>query len=600
MIHLETVEDLIDSFQYREGIALVSYLKSKEVQDKSYSELYEEITSLAKGFLELNLKHGDYVPLLFKTHATSTRLALSLAGLVPAMRGVDVTSSDLETIFELTRPSLILVEDGGKIFDKVKQHAPPSLEEIITLSPILKSKSLQDVQDLGKKSSLKLPSLYPSDICEGFFTVDDDGDLLAPLLSNRSRLGNINTLLETYLKDEEVTLLTHLPEWHIFGNTMVNVFLAGGGKIVYVPTQINNQKKFLKVIQEEKPTHLACVPLVLKKFVDFGLQRAKIEKGFFYDRFINALVDHEKGDFSLLYSLIPESKIEKLRESKKNYLGERLEYILVGGAFLEPYVEKTLIAMGLKVIKGYGLTQAGIVATRLHGKQDYPSVGHPLEEIKILDYHSGNPVEEGKKGEIWVNGSSNMVKLLGNPEKTKWMMTPDGWLRTEDEGYIKDGQLFITAYYKDLLIPATGENIVPQPLEQAIEGEYIKKAIVVGTGREFHSVLINPNMKELRNYFRKHENIVLPEKLSDDYLYKTDEGKIVLSFFNEILNERVSEKTGFHHHEKIRYFSLIADPLSVRKGSTMSWPAWRAEIEQKYKDAIDLMYARGMRPWKAS
>lgn len=596
-LKFETVHDLVNSFQGREGTALTSYLKPREVQKVSYQELYGEITSLAKGFLKLNLKRGDYVPLFFKTQATPVRLGLSLAGLVPSVRGIDVTSSDLETIFELTRPSVVVVENGGDIYDKVKKHAPSSLEEIITISPVVKSRSVQDIQDLGKKSLLELPQLYPSDIDDVFFTYDEDGELLAPLLSNKSRLGTINTLLDIYLKDG-LKLLTHLPEWHIFGNTMVNVFLAGGGTVVYVPTQMNNQKKFIEVIRKEKPTHLACVPLVLKKFVDFGLQQAKIERGFFYDTVLNAMVGHEKGDFSLVYKLIPESVINQLQKSKNAYLGENLEHILVGGAFLEPYVEKTLIAMGLKVIKGYGLTQAGIVASRVHGKQDFPSVGHPIEEIGIFDYHSGQPVGEGKKGEIWVKGSGNMVKFLGNPKKTKQMMTPDGWLRTEDEGYVKNGELFVTAYFKDLLIPATGENIVPQRLEKTIEGEYIKKAVVVGTGREFHGVLINPNLKEVREYFREEKNISLPAKINDNYLHTTDEGRAVLSFFNDILNERISEKTGFHQYEKIRYFSLVFDQLRVRKENTLSWSKWRAGIEQKYERTIDAMYERGMHPWK--
>ncbi|MBT3388430.1 MAG: AMP-binding protein [Desulfobacula sp.] len=81
-----------------------------------------------------------------------------------------------------------------------------------------------------------------------------------------------------------------------------------------------------------------------------------------------------------------------------------------------------------------------------------------------------------KIGEIWVKGESVVKGYWNNPGKTEETFnayladTGEGpFLRTEDLGFIKDGELFIAGRIKDLIIIG-GRNHYPQDIEHTLEG----------------------------------------------------------------------------------------------------------------------------------
>jgi acyl-CoA synthetase (AMP-forming)/AMP-acid ligase II len=72
-------------------------------------------------------------------------------------------------------------------------------------------------------------------------------------------------------------------------------------------------------------------------------------------------------------------------------------------------------------------------------------------------------------GEICVSGPGVMRGYHNNPEATANVLSPDGWLRTGDLGFLDaEGYLYITGRLKDVIIVG-GENIVPADLEEVID-----------------------------------------------------------------------------------------------------------------------------------
>jgi acyl-CoA synthetase (AMP-forming)/AMP-acid ligase II len=64
----------------------------------------------------------------------------------------------------------------------------------------------------------------------------------------------------------------------------------------------------------------------------------------------------------------------------------------------------------------------------------------------------------------------NMTRYWNLPEATENTLTPDGWLRTGDAGYLdEDGYVYIHDRVKDMIISG-GENIYPAEVENAIFG----------------------------------------------------------------------------------------------------------------------------------
>jgi fatty-acyl-CoA synthase len=91
----------------------------------------------------------------------------------------------------------------------------------------------------------------------------------------------------------------------------------------------------------------------------------------------------------------------------------------------------------------------------------------PDHVVEIRD-DSGRTLPERRVGRIFVKGPSVMAGYFEQPEATRQVLDPSGWLDTGDLGYKLDGQLVITGRAKDLII-VNGRNIWPQDLEWAVE-----------------------------------------------------------------------------------------------------------------------------------
>ncbi len=105
---------------------------------------------------------------------------------------------------------------------------------------------------------------------------------------------------------------------------------------------------------------------------------------------------------------------------------------------------------------GYGMTESTGLVTR--GWLDEPleqrlkSHGTPLPgcEIRVVNPDSGEDLPPGATGEIWIGGYSVMAGYYNKPEENAKTLTPDGWLRSGDAGYLNaDGTLVFLQRLKD-------------------------------------------------------------------------------------------------------------------------------------------------------
>jgi acyl-CoA synthetase (AMP-forming)/AMP-acid ligase II len=158
-----------------------------------------------------------------------------------------------------------------------------------------------------------------------------------------------------------------------------------------------------------------------------------------------------------------------------------------------------VLRASLKIFPGvlqqvYGMTEESGVVTVL-GPADHVdpaaahrlvSAGKPIDgvEIEIRD-PTGAPVPTGERGEVWVRSEQVMGGYWGKPEATAATITPDGWLRSGDGGYLDgDGYLYITDRIKDMIISG-GENIYPAEIERVMaEHSQIQDVAVIGVPDE--------------------------------------------------------------------------------------------------------------------
>lgn len=159
-------------------------------------------------------------------------------------------------------------------------------------------------------------------------------------------------------------------------------------------------------------------------------------------------------------------------------MGGELEYIVCGGAYLDPKYEKGLTDLGVDILGAYGTTECspGVTFnTQLNHK--FGSCGRPMSccEVKIND-----PDEDGV-GEIYVRGENVMMGYYEDPEATASVFDGD-WFKTGDFGYMdEDGYLFFVGRKKNLIVLSNGKNVSPEELEDQLgKIEYVKEVLVYG------------------------------------------------------------------------------------------------------------------------
>ncbi len=165
------------------------------------------------------------------------------------------------------------------------------------------------------------------------------------------------------------------------------------------------------------------------------------------------------------------AKTNDRKAAVSEVLGDNLDIIYTGGAYLSPEIQKSYAEFGVEITQGYGMTECSPRICTGKRKSEAPdSVGIIVDgcEVKIVE------------GEIWVKSKSVMMGYYKNPEETEKSLTPDGWLRTGDLGYKDDrGYLYITGRKKNLIILSNGENVSPEELENQFSCFTPVKEIIV-------------------------------------------------------------------------------------------------------------------------
>lgn len=276
-------------------------------------------------------------------------------------------------------------------------------------------------------------SIAPDKLCTILFTSGTTGKSKGVMLTHRNLTDNA-VCLDMKIPAGTVSM-TLLPINHVYCLTMDIIKGLFIGLEICINDSIMHVQKNLKLF---RPQIMLVVPMVLESIY------AKMEDA---GRLLpKKLVAHE-------------------------VFGGRLKTICSGGAYLDPVYVDRFQEYGITVLQGYGMTEnAPVVSTNLEWANRKGSVGKLLPncEAKIEDE------------EIWVRGTSVMQGYYKMPEETKETLTPDGWLKTGDLGYLDaDGYLYITGRRKNLIILANGENVSPEELENLLyKNRLVKEAVV--------------------------------------------------------------------------------------------------------------------------
>lgn len=256
-------------------------------------------------------------------------------------------------------------------------------------------------------------------------------------------------------------IVSMLPCAHMYGLMFEFLYEMCIGAHTHFLTRTPSPKVIMAAFQEIHPAAIVAVPLIIEKVYKTQIKPMASRYKFFFGA-------------PILGDVVRRIICRKMRHS----FGDNFEEIILGGAAVNPEVEKFFHRMHFPFTVGYGMTECGPIITYAHwNKSKVGSSGRPVGcKIRI---DSPNP--EKIPGEVQVKGKNVFLGYYKNEEATKASFTEDGWFRTGDMGVIKkNGYLYLKGRSKCMILSPNGQNIYPEELEAVINSvQYVVESLVV-------------------------------------------------------------------------------------------------------------------------
>ena len=506
------------------------------------------------------------------------------------------TSSEQQIQFMINDAQIRFLFVGEKEqYEKARRVFPTcrSLERIIVFDPAVTLPeddatvmSFADFLKMGEgltrqaEVAKRQEEATMKDIANILYTSGTTGDSKGVILS----MGQFHAAMEANHKDvpvdENDRVMNFLPFTHIFERGWALLCISVGARLI-----VNTYPQEVQSMREQHPTCMSSVPRFWEKVYQ-GVQE-KIETSGAVQRKL----------FRHAFEVGRKHNIDYLAAGKQPPLGLHLEYELLNktvfslvrkelglenahffptaGATVSAHVEEFVHAIGINMVVGYGLTEslATVSCDHLGKPFQLGSVGHPIQGIKI---------KISSEGEILLKGPTITRGYYNRDDITRQSFTEDGFFRTGDSGYIKDGELFLKERIKDLFKTSNGKYIAPQMIESKLQvDKYIDQIAIIADQRKFVSALIVPVYKLLEEYARTH-----------DIAYNSREDLCNDKRIVRMLTERIDTlQQQLAHYEQVKRFTLLPHAFSMERGElTNTLKIKRRVLNENYKAEIDKMY----------
>ncbi len=557
----------------------------------STAELAERIRALSLGLQARGVRPGDRVALLSENRwewlvSDFAILAAGAAsvpihpGLTPRQIGYILGHSGARAALVST-PQLTaaLMEARGQAPDLKTVAAfddPPAPDPAIL--------PLAHLMDEGRAHGEAHPGSYravrdavgPGDLASIIYTSGTTGDPKGVMLTHSNFASNVSSCCSVFDFQPEDVALSFLPLCHVFERTVDYCYLYSGCGLIHLPGFHLVAESFSRY----RPTVFAAVPRLYEKMYAGILGRVPASRRRLFDWAVQTgiralrrrLAGQGVGPWLALQRLAADRLVfRKIRRG----LGGRVRFTISGGAPLSADLAEFFLAVGIRVLEGYGLTETSpVIATNRIGAPRPGTVGPPIPGVEV---------RIAADGEILTRGPHVMKGYWRAPERTAEVMDADGWFHTGDVGQLDPhGYLSITDRKKEILVTAQGKNVAPQPLENALKGmPLIGQAAVLGDRRPYLAALLVPDFAVLARRAGELgvEGLPLAEQLNHPAVRQAVQAEIAQA------------TEGFAHHEQIRAFALLEREFSQEQDElTPTLKLKRRIIEKHFAQEIDALY----------
>ena len=508
----------------------------------------------ARAFLkEAGIRKGDRCVLLAPNGIRWAAMDLALMGegvlVVPLY--VRQAPAELAAMMQDCSPSLLICEDEG-LRDSIVKLWPEAPQQVL-LEEILG----KDLESGGAASEADSPQpLADSDPVTIIYTSGTSGEAKGVVLTT----GNLNHMLGCTTKrlnqlmgsrDESEQVFHYLP-FCFAGSWILLLSCLSRNAVLTLSTDLT---KLMDEMKLAAPEYFLNVPVLLER-VRSGVDDQLRTRGGIAQRLYEggkaSWYREQTGNYSfgdaLRLALARRLVFPKIRKG----LGPNLQALICGSAPLATETQLYFQMLGIPVLQVYGLTETTAICTMDHPKRIEP--GHVGPAIPGIE------MRVGENNEILVRGPNVFREYWGKPEKTAEVFQ-DGWFRTGDQGEVNAaGNWTITGRVKNLIIPSSGHNIAPEPIEDQLARSVpgVKQVVLVGNGRSYLAALITG-----------------------------EAGRAEIESGIDAVNQRLP------HYKRIHAFHLCPEPFTVENRLlTVNGKLKRDAITAQYASEIEEMYRK--------
>lgn len=431
-------------------------------QRYTYAQFRDSCDNVSRILSTFGIGAGDKVAILSENSPnwTVAFFALTAYGRIAVPMLPDLSPGEVENILAHSEAKAIFV--SRRLYAKLDEKSISRLKLVISMEDF----SFIKAEGTSYTCDGKVSRPTSIDIAALIYTSGTTGKAKGVMLSHRNLCANVGSSWESYKARKKDVFLSILPMAHTYEMSIGMLYpFSVGARVNYI-RKVPTPSILIATFAQLKPTVMLSVPLIIEK-----IYRSSVLPTIEKSRFLSFLRDHAAW---LLYWLVG-------MKLKKTF-GGRIKFFGIGGAKLDPGVEAFLKKAGFPYAIGYGLTEtAPLICAAAPGKTCVGSTGR---KVRCCEVRLDNVNPATGEGEIVVKGPNVMLGYYKDYERTRSVLSQDGWFRTGDLACVdKKGRYFVKGRLGSMILGSSGENIYPEEIENVINSiDGIGESLVVQRG----------------------------------------------------------------------------------------------------------------------